>query len=114
MSGNPELPPLSICFLAPDRILLCVAFYFWVFVATGGLSLVAVSRTFSSCGARVSHGGGFSGFRAQTLGYSGFHSCPSTVLCSVAVARWLSCSTAHGIFLDQGSNSCPLHWQVDS
>lgn len=34
VSGNPELPPLSVCFLAPDRILLCVAFYFWVFVAT--------------------------------------------------------------------------------
>ena len=26
----------------------------------------------------------------------------------------LSGSTACGIFLDQGSNPCPLHWQVDS
>ena len=26
----------------------------------------------------------------------------------------LSCSAACGIFLDQGSNPCPLHWQVDS
>ena len=26
----------------------------------------------------------------------------------------LSCSMAHGIFLDQGSNLCLLHWQVDS
>ena len=25
----------------------------------------------------------------------------------------LSCSTACGIFLDQGSNMRPLHWQVD-
>ena len=33
---------------------------------------------------------------------------------SVVVARGLSCSSAHGIFLDQGSNPCPLHWQVDS
>ena len=31
---------------------------------------------------------------------------------SVVVAR--SCFVACGIFLDQGSNLCPLHWQVDS
>ena len=28
---------------------------------------------------------------------------------SVVVAHGLSCSTACGIFLDQGSNLCPLH-----
>ena len=33
---------------------------------------------------------------------------------SVAVAHGLSCSVARGIFLDQGSNPCPLHWQADS
>ena len=33
---------------------------------------------------------------------------------SVVGAHGLSCSVAHGIFLDQGSNPCPLHWQVDS
>ena len=33
---------------------------------------------------------------------------------SVVVAHGLSCSTACGIFLDQGFNPCPLHWQVDS
>ena len=26
----------------------------------------------------------------------------------------LSCSAAYGIFLDQGSNPCPLNWQADS
>ena len=30
------------------------------------------------------------------------------------MARGLSCSTACGIFPDQGSNPCPLHWQADS
>ena len=25
----------------------------------------------------------------------------------------LSCSIAYGIFLDQGSNLCPMHWQED-
>ena len=33
---------------------------------------------------------------------------------SVVVMHKLSCSTACGIFLDQGSNPCPLHWQADS
>ena len=33
---------------------------------------------------------------------------------SVVVARELSCPVACGIFPDQGSNPCPLHWQVDS
>ena len=33
---------------------------------------------------------------------------------SIVEAHRLSCSTARGIFLDQGSNQCLLHWQVDS
>ena len=33
---------------------------------------------------------------------------------SVFVAHGLSCSAACGIFPDQGSNPCLLHWQVDS
>ena len=32
----------------------------------------------------------------------------------VVVAHGLSCSTACGIFPDQGLNLCPLHWQADS
>ena len=30
------------------------------------------------------------------------------------MAHGLSCSSACGIFLDQGSNLCLLHWQADS
>ena len=30
------------------------------------------------------------------------------------MAHGLSCSPASGIFLDQGSNLCPLHYMVDS
>ena len=30
------------------------------------------------------------------------------------MAHGLSCSAACGIFLDQGSNLCPLDWQADS
>ena len=33
---------------------------------------------------------------------------------SVVVAHGPSCSTACGIFPDQSSNPCPLHWQADS
>ena len=33
---------------------------------------------------------------------------------SVVVAYGLSCSAICGIFLDKGSNPCPLHWQGDS
>ena len=33
---------------------------------------------------------------------------------SAVVARGLSCFVARGIFLDQGSDLCPLHWQVES
>ena len=33
---------------------------------------------------------------------------------SVVVAHRLSCSSACGVFPDQGLNPCVLHWQVDS
>ena len=33
---------------------------------------------------------------------------------SVAVVHGLSCPGACGIFLDQGTNLCLLHWQADS
>ena len=68
------------------------------------------------CGARASHCGGFSCCGARALGAWA----PVVVALelssagSVVVAHGLSCSAACGIFLDQGSNSCPLHWQVDS
>ena len=33
---------------------------------------------------------------------------------SVVVARGLSCPEACGIFPEQGSHACPLHWQVEA
>ena len=47
---------------------------------------------------------GFSCCGAWALGHAG----------SVVVVHGLSCSTSCRIFLDQGSNLCLLHWQVDS
>jgi len=48
---------------------------------------------------------------------SGGFSCGAGALgvgASVVVAYQLSCPLVCSIFLDQGLNLCPLHWQVDS
>ena len=33
---------------------------------------------------------------------------------SLVAAHGPRCFAAYGVFLDQGSNPCPLHWQTDS
>ena len=69
-----------------------------------GLSLVAAS-------------GGHSSSRCAGLSLSWhllLRSTGSRCAGSVIVAHGPSCSAACGIFLDQGSNPCPLHWQADS
>ena len=71
----------------------------WVFVSVRGLSLVVASGGHSS-----SRCAGLSLSRPLLLRSAG----------SVAVAHRPSRSTACGIFPDQGSNPCPLHWQADS
>ena len=77
----------------------------WVFVSARGLSLVAPSGGHSS-----SRCAGLSLSRPLLLRSSGSR-CAGSV---VVVAHRPSCSAACGIFPDQGSNLCPLHWQVDS
>ena len=82
------------------------------------LDLCCCTRAFSSCGGR-----GYSSMRCaglplwwllllQSAGsrHKGF----SSSCGSVAVTHGLRCSTACGLFPDQGSNPCPLHWQADS
>ena len=76
----------------------------WVFVSVRGLSLVAASGGHSS-----SRCAGLSLLRPLLLQSTG-----SGRAGSAAVAHGPSCSAACGIFPDQGSNPCPLHWQVDS
>ena len=76
----------------------------WVFVSVRGLSLVAASR-------------GHSSLRCAGLSLSWpllLWSTGSRHAGSVVVAHGPSCSAACGIFPDQGSNPCPLHWQADS
>ena len=76
----------------------------WVFVSVQGLSLVVASRGHSS-----SRCVGLSLSRSLLLRSTG-----SRRTGSVVAAHGPSCSAACGIFPDQGSNPCPLHWQADS
>ena len=88
-------------------IYLFIYIYFWlcwVFVSVQGLSLVAASGGHSS-----SQCAGLSLSQPLPLRSTG-----SRRTGSVVVAHGLSCSTACGIFPDQGSNTCPLRWQADS
>ena len=74
-----------------------------VFIAVHRLSLVV-------------EGDGYSPVAVRGLLLGGF-SCSEHAFESagwVFVVRGLSCSMACGIFLDQGSNLCPLHWPVNS
>ena len=63
---------------------------------------------------RVSHWAGFSCCRARALGTRASIAVARGLSStgSVVVAHGLSCSVACGIFPDQGSNLCPLHWQA--
>ena len=76
----------------------------WVFVSVRGLSLVAASGGHSS-----SQCAGLSLSRPLLLRSTGSRRAGSAI-----VAHGPSCSAACGIFPDQGSNPCPLHWQADS
>ena len=76
----------------------------WVFVSVRGLSLVVAS-------------GGHSSSRCVGLSLAWpllLQSTGSRRAGSAIVARGLSRSAACGIFPDQGSNPCPLHWQANS
>ena len=76
----------------------------WVFISVRGLSLAVAS-------------GGHSSSRCTGLSLSRpllLRSTGSRRTGAVVVAHGPSCSTACGIFPDEGSNPCPLHWQADS
>ena len=85
---------------------------FGFFVAACGLSLVVASGGY--CSLRCV---GFSlwwllllwSTGSRRAGFTSFNTAGSVV-----VVHWLCCSAACGIYPDQGSNPCPLHWQADS
>ena len=96
---------LGFVFFFNKFIYLFIYFWLcWVFVPVRGLSRVAASGGHSSprcAGPSLS--------RPLLLRSTG-----SRCAGSVGVAHGPSCSTACGIFPDQGSNPCPPHWQADS
>ena len=111
------LQGLPLCFM----YLFLVA---WVLVAEQGLSL-AVNKwgLISSCSTQASHCGCFSYCSVWALenrvsvavvqgSVAVVPGLESTG--SIVVAYGLSCPKGCGIFPDQGSNPCLLHWQADS
>ena len=89
-----------------------------------GLSLVAVSQGYYSsvrCGlliavASLAAAHGLWGNPASAAAAHRLGSCALGLESagSVVVVNALSCSQACGIFSNQGSNPCLLHWQADS
>ena len=123
-SGSVSLQPSFFVFL--NLFILLFNFIYLFILAVLGLCCCAraflqLQRAGATlhCGAWASHCGGFSCCRAhrlQQLWHVG-----SVIVArrlqstgSVVVAHGLSCSTACGIFPDQGLNPCPLHWQANS
>ena len=81
-------------------------------VGSGGYSLVAVHGLLIAVASLV-----VCGAQASVVVAHGLVSCGLRVLehgLSSCVAHRLSCSTVCGIFPGQGSNLCPLHWQMNS
>ena len=101
---------------------------FFIFGCAGSSSLCGLFSSCddlglpSPCGSPTSHCGGFSCSGAWTLGCTGFwlRGVGSVVWLqgsrTQAQLLWcgLSCSSACGIFPDQGLNPCLLHGQADS
>ena len=116
---------LKLCTLWPNH---SFGFYFYEFVYfphiyiffklftylfLAALGLHCCPWAFSGCG----QWGLLSGWGAQASHCVGFsRAMPRTGsrVSSVVVARGFSCLMICGIFLDQGLNQWPLHWQADS
>ena len=71
----------------------------YLFLVLVALCLCCCEQAFSSCG-------------EQGIFFIAVLKLPLVV--ASLVVHGLSCPTACGIFLAQGSNPCPLHWQADS
>ena len=86
---------------------------FFLLVASGGYSLVAVLGLLIAVASLAEHR--LQGTWLQWLRHVGsVFAVPGLQSVDSLVAHGLCCSTACGIFLDLGWNSCLLHWQADS
>ena len=97
---------LFVCFFKANFFFFNLFYLWlcWVFVSVRGLSPVVASGGHSS-----SRCAGLSLSRPLLLRSTGSRRAGSAI-----VAHGPSRSAACGIFPDQGSNPCPLHWQADS
>ena len=95
-------------------------FYLFIFGCAGSWLLHEIFSScgeqllLSSCSAQVPHCSGFSLHRLQGAWASVDEATGLQSTGTIVVVYRLSCSWACGIFLDQGSNLCLLHWQVNS
>ena len=96
---------------APLRFSSCVYLCMYLFLAALGLHCCVWAFPscdkwvlLSGCGAQASHCSGFASRVLQELQHRS----------SVVAAHGLRCLAACGIFLDQGWDSCPPHWQANS
>ena len=76
------------------------------------LGLRCCAWAFSSCGEWGLLFVGMHGFLIAATSLIAEHGLGTRA--SVVLVHGLSCSRSCGIFPDQGSNPCPLHWQADS
>ena len=83
--------------------------YLFIFGCFGSSFLCVGFLQLRQAGATLRRGAWASHYRGLLLWSTG-----SRRAGSVVVAHGPSCSAACGIFLDQGSNPCPLHQQADS
>ena len=91
---------------------LFIFIYLFIYLFLAVLGLRFCAWAFSSCGEQ-----GHSSSRCMSLSLLRpllLRSTGSRGAGSVVTAHGPRCSAAHGIFPDQGSNPCPLHWQADS
>ena len=110
-TSQPQKWFASKCFVIGEKQ---ASIFFWTFYldifGCAGSSLLCMDFSCGKqgplqCGGQA-HCGGLSCFRAWALGHAGFSCCGS--------AQGFSFPQACGIFLDQGLNPHPLHWQMDS
>ena len=99
-----------------SKIFLCEKLSFWLIIINFKLFLAVLGLGCCAASFRSSWPAGVlyaeSGLLIAVAALGMEHGLCSTG--SVAVAHRLSCSEACGIFLEQGLNLCPLHWQADS
>ena len=125
MSSAPSLFPLYSVL----NLLMCdffkKSFYLFTYLFWAVLGLCCCAQAFSGCGkqglpfiavcslpvvaASLVAEPRLQGAWASVVAAPGLKSTGS-----IAVVHRHSCSTAYGIFPDQGSNLCPLSWQADS